>query len=125
MSEKMRREAAESAAVDPDADAREVPGRVIKQMVSARLEAQLLKELRLLAEERGVSVSDLLREAAIKLVADSHPAPVRFTARSIARQQILATFGSAGDFTSGIAAVYSDQPDDGSKGVTATFQLVS
>ncbi|WP_165849680.1 ribbon-helix-helix protein, CopG family [Mycobacterium uberis] len=46
----------------------ETASQSIKQMVSVRLETQLLKELRQFAEEQEASVSDLLRQTALDLV---------------------------------------------------------
>jgi len=46
----------------------EVPPRSIKQMVSVRFEPELIVRLRQVAESRGLSVSDLVREAAARLV---------------------------------------------------------
>lgn len=71
--EKRRREAAQASTADVEPGGREVERRSLKQMVSVRLEAQLLKELRLLATERDLSISDLLREAALRLVEQSRP----------------------------------------------------
>ena len=67
-SERERREAAEEAAehgVEPGG--REVPGRATKQMVSVRLEPELISALRRIADREGVAVSDLLRQAAKQL----------------------------------------------------------
>lgn len=99
--EKQRREAAQAstAAVEPGGSA--VPGRAIKQMVSVRLEAQLLKGLRILAAERGVSISDLLREAAEDLVEESRPATVRMTYHSVGNQQAV-----VGNMMTGRLATY-------------------
>lgn len=71
--EKRRREAAQAdnPEVEPGSG-HEVAPRSIKQMVSVRLEAHLLKELRQLAERQGANVSELLRQAAIDLVLRSH-----------------------------------------------------
>ncbi|WP_082975719.1 ribbon-helix-helix domain-containing protein [Mycobacterium sp. E2238] len=66
--EKRRREAALANTAEVEEGGYEVPGRSIKQMVSVRLEAQLLKEIRQLAELQGVSISDILRQAAVDLV---------------------------------------------------------
>ncbi len=42
--------------------------RRLDQMVSARLDPRLVADLRQLAEKRGISLSDVLREAAIRLL---------------------------------------------------------
>ena len=68
-----RREAARSAPDGPVEALGEVPGRAIKQMLSLRMEPELIRQLRQVAKERGTSVSDLLRDAAAGLVA-SHGA---------------------------------------------------
>ncbi len=49
------------------------------QMVSARLEARLVVELRRLAEETGVSLSELLRRGAEMVLADARSNPTRLT----------------------------------------------
>lgn len=123
--ETSRREAAQSAVVDEEAEAQEVPGRVIKQMVSMRLEAQLLKDLRLLARERGESVSDLLREAAINLLADARPGAVRMTLQTVAKPQLTPTFASSADFTFGVVRVDSDESGSGSAGFLSVVQRAS
>jgi predicted DNA-binding ribbon-helix-helix protein len=74
--EKRRREAAQATIAKVEPGGHEVPGRSIKQMVSVRLEAQLLKDLRELAEMQGVSISDLLRQAAVELVERSRTTSV-------------------------------------------------
>jgi hypothetical protein len=74
--EKRRREAAQATTAGVEPGGREIEPRSLKQMVSVRLEAHLLKELRLLATERGISISDLLREAALGLIEQSRPVQV-------------------------------------------------
>lgn len=49
-------------------DARPVQGKEFKQMVSLRLDANLIASVREIAEERNESLSTLLREAAETLV---------------------------------------------------------
>lgn len=122
MSEAERRDAAQANIAEVE-DGREVPGRVLKQMVSVRLEAQLLKELRELASQRGVSVSDLLREAAITLVENSHPAPARVTVWSASRPQSIVTFGAGGQFTHGLAATSEQDILTGTNGAEPRVQL--
>jgi hypothetical protein len=70
--EKRRREAAQAGAAKVEEGGYEVAGRSIRQMVSVRLEAQLLNELRQLAEQQDASVSDLLRRAALEFVEHWH-----------------------------------------------------
>lgn len=45
-----------------------LPPRRLEQMVSVRLDPEVVAELRSLAEERGATVSDLLREAAAQFL---------------------------------------------------------
>jgi len=87
--EKRRREAAQASIAKVEPGGREVARRSIKQMVSVRLEAQLLKELRLLAAQRGLSISDLLREAALEFVEQSRPVSVHVSLRSTGIPQVV------------------------------------
>jgi hypothetical protein len=102
-----RREEAQAGTARVEPGGAEVPGRSIKQMVSVRLEAQLLRELRLMAGERGVSVSDLLREAAVDLLQRSRPVAQTFLSwRTIAPEKSFDGSLSAGSpTTSGIGLV--------------------
>lgn len=66
----------------------EISGKEMKQMVSVRVDMDMLSALRSVANERGVKVSDLLREGAAKLLQDSktstidvRPWPVSFGVR--------------------------------------------
>jgi predicted transcriptional regulator len=43
--------------------------RRLDQMISARLDPRLVAALKQLAEQRGISLSDLIREAALQLLA--------------------------------------------------------
>ncbi len=56
---------AESLVVEPIG---EVAPSDIKQMLSLRMDSQLIGMLRNIAQERGVTVSELLREAALDIV---------------------------------------------------------
>lgn len=104
--EKRRREAAQASVSEVEPGGKEIEGRSLKQMVSVRLEAQLLGELRTLATERGASISDLLREAAVDLVARSRPAPVHITLRSAGAQMTVLGWVAAGrPATSGMGQV--------------------
>lgn len=87
--EKRRREAAQAATARVEPGGAEVERRSIKQMVSVRLEAQLLKELRLLASERDMSVSDLLREAALRQIEESKLASVHVSVWSAGAPQVI------------------------------------
>lgn len=53
-----------------EGDARVVAGREIMQMLSVRVEPDLIVSLREIADLRGVKVSDLMREAAARLVSE-------------------------------------------------------
>ena len=69
LSEHQRREAtmeAAEAGLEPGGE--EVSPRSIKQMVSVRFDPDLIVRLRQVAESRGLSVSDLVRETATRLV---------------------------------------------------------
>lgn len=66
----------------------EISGKEMKQMVSVRVDMDMLSALRSVANERGVKVSDLLREGAAKLLQDSktstidvRPWPISFGVR--------------------------------------------
>jgi hypothetical protein len=68
-SENERRELAQQHAGEVvEGSGRAVPTRRLDQMVSLRLEPELAVALRELANRRGVSVSELLREGAIHLL---------------------------------------------------------
>ena len=70
-----REEALAAFGGEVEPGAREVTGRELKQMISVRIEPDLIAGLRAVADSRGVKVSDLLREAAAKLVED-HRTPI-------------------------------------------------
>lgn len=87
-----RREAALAAlGGNVESGAREVPGREIRQMVSVRIESDLVSGLREIANVRGVKVSDLLREAAAKLVADYRTPTVQVRAWQGSRSSHIET----------------------------------
>jgi uncharacterized protein (DUF4415 family) len=58
-------------------DARAVTGKDFKQMVSLRLDANLIASLRDIADERGESLSTILREAADALVRNHRSQQIR------------------------------------------------
>jgi hypothetical protein len=66
-----RREAAQTG-IHEVLGGREVAGRAVKQMVSARLDAQLLKELRQLAQQRDMTISGLIQQSAVELLEKTH-----------------------------------------------------
>jgi hypothetical protein len=92
--EKRRREAAQANTAKVEEGGYEVAGRSIKQMVSVRLEAQLLKELRQLAEQQGASISDLLRQAAVELVEHRHTTFVQMMVRPAGNPQVIPNVSS-------------------------------
>jgi predicted DNA-binding ribbon-helix-helix protein len=101
--EKRRREAAQASIAEVLPGGHEVAGRSIKQMVSVRLEAQLLKELRELAEEQGVSISDLLRRAAVELVERSRTTSVLVHyRRTEASSMLIGALTAGNQVTSGV-----------------------
>ena len=70
MSEQERRELAEAHKDDFDPDyAAPITPRRLEQMVSLRLDPDVVVALRELAVQRGCSVSDLLREGAARVLA--------------------------------------------------------
>ena len=74
-SEAARRERAQTHAgkVVPGSGKRGKPRRMA-QMVSVRLDGELVSRLRTIAHQRGVTVSDLLREGAEQVVQDTYAA---------------------------------------------------
>lgn len=106
--EKRRREAAQAITADVEAGGREVARRSLKQMVSVRLEAQLLKELRLLADRRGLSISDLLREAALNLIEESRPIAVHVSLWSTGTPQVVLGEISTGRVVTSGAFIVND-----------------
>lgn len=89
-SERERREEALSTrGGEVEGDPREVAGRDLKQMLSVRIESDLVAELRQIAEHRGVKVSDLLREAAAKLVSDYKTPAVQIRSLTVSQSASL------------------------------------
>lgn len=71
-SELARREAAQQEAGQVDVSpVGAVRPRKIRQVFSVRLEPELIRELREVAQQRGVSISDVVREAAVTLVEEN------------------------------------------------------
>ena len=97
-----RREAAQASTAKVEEGGYEVAGRSIKQMVSVRLEAQLLKELRQVAEQQDVSISDLLRQAAVDLVEHWRTQSMVMTLRPAGSPQMITGALTAGQVTSGV-----------------------
>lgn len=65
-----REEALSSKGGEVSGEPREIVGRDLRQMLSVRIESDLIAELRLVANKRGLKVSDLLREAAARIVSE-------------------------------------------------------
>jgi uncharacterized protein (DUF4415 family) len=119
--EKRRREAAQASITDVEPGGHEVAGRSIKQMVSVRLDAQLLKELRELAEKQDESISDLLRQAAVELVERSRTAPVHLHYRWSKPSPMIATALTAGrQVTSGLSTFSESTDVSGNEPVSIT-----
>ena len=114
--EKRRREAAQAITAEVEEGGYEVAGRSIKQMVSVRLEAQLLKELRELAEQQDVSVSDLLRQAAVELVEHWHAKSVLMMLRPAGSPQVITSALTARQVTSGVPTKDPQVPVTSSSG---------
>jgi hypothetical protein len=71
-SERERRDEAQRNAEDLVEEAvREVPPSDMKQVLSLRMDPQLIRSLRRIATERGTTVSELLRQAATEIVSGS------------------------------------------------------
>jgi Ribbon-helix-helix protein, copG family len=102
LSESERRavaQAAEGSIVEPGTG-REVPAREMKQMVSVRFEPDLIQALRKLARARGITLSDLVREAAVRLIDEADTRPVRLEVRrvgdSVLSPGLIATTSTTG-----------------------------
>jgi hypothetical protein len=114
--EKRRREAAQASIAEVEPGGHEVAGRLIKQMVSVRLEAQLLKDLRELAEGQGVSISDLLRQAAVEVVERSRTTPIHVYYRRTKTSSVITSAltpdrqVTSGVFTISDAQVSGNEP---------------
>jgi len=102
--ERRRREAAQAGTAEV-LGGQEVPPRSLKQMLSVRLEPQLLRELRLFADSHELSVSDVLRLAAVEFLDRVRRAPFIVTTTQIeTRQSIDANWIPANQTTSGTVA---------------------
>ena len=86
--ERRRREAALAGTAKVEGG-EEVRSRELKQMLSLRLEPQLLQELREFAEQRGLSVSDVLRQAAVDLLGRASQAHVVVSIAQVETQQAI------------------------------------
>lgn len=85
LSEPERRATAQAAAgsiVEPGTG-HEVPAREMKQMISVRFEPELVQALRKLARVRGITLSDLVREAAVRLINEADAQPLRLDIKRV------------------------------------------
>jgi uncharacterized protein (DUF4415 family) len=117
--EKRRREAAHASTAEVLEGGQEVAGRSMKQMVSVRLEAQLLKELRELAEQQHASISDVLRQAAVEFVEHRRATPVLVMLRTAGSPQKLRDALTPG-VTFGVA---NEEPQASTFGATGSLLL--
>jgi hypothetical protein len=86
--ERERREAAQKHRGEVVAGSgRALASRRIDQMVSVRLDPALLADLRVIAEQREVTLSELLREGAGLIVEHSRTVPYEVRLREIAEDQ--------------------------------------
>jgi hypothetical protein len=107
--EHRRREAAQAATAEV-LGGREVPSRTLKQMLSLRLEPELLRDLRLFADAHDLSVSDVLRQAAVDFLDRVHRAPFVLTTMPMDTQQsINVTWSQDSPTSSGTIASSSKQ----------------
>jgi uncharacterized protein (DUF4415 family) len=110
--EAARRESALAAAGgELVGDARTVAGREIRQMLSLRMDPRVVRQLRRIADRRGTSVSDLLREAATRIIEDDSRSTVDLRLESI---------DSSEQLTPTIAIRYWDGAHTHDEGVYAT-----
>ena len=86
--ERRRREAAQAATAEVQGG-QAVPPRSLKQMLSLRLEPELLRDLRLFADKHDMSVSDVLRQAAFQFLDRALRAPFVVTTMPMQTQQSI------------------------------------
>lgn len=90
ISEPARRAAAQASRGSGVQDeARLVRRRSMTQMTSVRLEPGLVADLRRIADETNVSMSELLREAAVRLIADYRRQPLWVTIHAVGEPQTI------------------------------------
>jgi hypothetical protein len=107
--EHRRREAAQAGTAEV-LGGREVPPRSLKQMLSLRLEPQLLRDLRLFADAHDLSVSDVVRQAAVDFLDRVRQAPfVLTTMPTDTRQSINVTWSQVSPTSSGTVAASDKQ----------------
>jgi hypothetical protein len=107
--EHRRREAAQAATAEVGGG-REIPPRSLNQMVSLRLEPQLLRDLRLFADAHDLSVSDVLRQAAVDFLDRVRRAPFVLTIMPTDTQQSIdVTWSQDSPTSSGTVAASNKQ----------------
>jgi hypothetical protein len=102
--ERRRREAAQATTAEVQGG-QAVPPRSLKQMLSLRLEPELLRDLRLFADQHDLSVSDVLRQAAVEFLDRISRAPfVVTTMPTQTKQSISLTWSQGSSTSSGLIA---------------------
>ena len=108
--ERRRREAAQAGTAEVLAG-QEVRPRALKQMLSLRLEPELLRDLRLFADEHDISVSDVLRQAAVEFLNGTRRTPFMVTTTPTSRDESISLTWSQGNQTfTGLMADPRKQP---------------
>lgn len=107
--ERRRREAAQASTAEV-LGGRAVPQRALKQMLSVRLEPDLLQDLRLFADQHDMSVSDVLRQAAVEFLNRTRRVPFVVTVTTIQHQKpISATWSQGSQTTAGLVGASQDR----------------
>ena len=88
---------------------REVPPSDMKQMLSLRMDPQLIRSLRSIASERGTSVGELLRDAAADIVNTATVRP-HVSYRMVPPAVLLGTTSSANEHSRGEQVTPSTSP---------------
>jgi hypothetical protein len=96
--ERRRREAAQASTAEV-LGGRAVPQRALKQMLSVRLEPDLLQDLRLFADQHDMSVSDVLRQAAVEFLNRTRRVPFVATVTTMQHQKPISVIWSQGSQT--------------------------
>ena len=103
MNEKERREAAQAALGGDVVSAREVKPRAVMQMISVRVEPSVAAALRQVAGDRGIKVSDLIREAILAAISSHNPREIElrtWVKPATASLRFVPDFGSHSGTTS-------------------------
>jgi hypothetical protein len=107
--ERRRREAALAGTAEV-LGGRAVRPRALSQIISLRLEPQLLRDLRRIAEQQDISVSDVLRQAAVDLIGRwRRGASIVFTAEPTQAQQSVTFTWTENSQTSSGVVVTADR----------------